>query len=1189
MSWMQQREAIRRAADAGARPRISAQGSQILPLRGDRLQSALLTRPNGQLTRAGQFYHSITGRRPPSRQFDESQPLIRDGPNDYILTRGGVRKLVRSLQTNGQYHVTKLGKAFFKDKFTEWLAHVPVIIRGRRRNGTPYERHDYLPVTALEMGLSRQNDAWSDAQVARNVKDAVLRQLGQPGPDEPIYMISGEVYFLHPTNEWAYSSSSMQVIDNRVDTQIRLRQPLGALREVSYQLFAGDQILASAFEERQDMLCVPRQIAELLKLPLQEVMEDFNSICPGNWQQRGVSPTEIRTFCVWRNAPMFYVDCRGRLLDCFQPAEKEEKAIAFTSWNGHAFFYRSARAVAACDESEQRQRFRRLKRDNPVPEFKEWQLWEGEIKSGYFYTEDLRGVRAQLLAEGHQPKVSMRGLCEWSALRLRVVGGTDCVIRELCEDAQVLQEWTQRLGVPYRGQRLAGASLDVFLHLLQGKREDTRSRREELLARQQGMCKLCGAPITLGTFEIDHVIPVAQSFSGQQQELQALCLECHRTKTSLEGNHSTTLESRFCRYVYQNYTATPRLPPLVFQLQKWDLDRPCQGIDVCRCRKNGLANARLPLPVFCPLDCILPSEEGQLADLMWVDLPCDHRKGVLDRLPFVGKGWYAKPVCAYLLEAGLAQWQHFKWSLDATAHVDQRCLELVLERMEQNWPEGEEHYAKLAINSLVGLFARSLELVYSMKTSNHQVDGEGCSWRQTFTDSAGRTHWDHIFVTELLSNSSYRPIHDYIMGAEYVAVARIRQALAEVPRRYLKCIKTDCLVMQDVPKKYRPAVERLLRMSHRDGTPVYRYEEVAGLKGQYREPSMEAEPIRAKAPWRRVEDPVSHCLDGESLLLTGFPGTGKTHLAKKIVEALREHGDTVHIITKTHAAVQNVGLGAQTADHWVRRNVRNGHCSATWLVIEELTQLDTPLWADIACLSMNKKIRFLLLGDFRQLPAVLDSFAGAEVCRELKNSQLLHDLAGGWCHELSERWRFDEQIFEFLTWLRVDEAEQVSLPEALREARQRFPRRGEPDVSLVISHAKRLQINDRENRRLAPPGALVLRYEARGAVPTNAPQTMRVWPGLRLIGAGGKVQKGTFVTVEAVEGDVVRLESGQSFAGQELLKHTRLCSAITYASVQGLTLRGRVWLYDVESPHFTLKHLYMGCSRATSSELLSVL
>ena len=69
-------------------------------------------------------------------------------------------------------------------------------------------------------------------------------------------------------------------------------------------------------------------------------------------------------------------------------------------------------------------------------------------------------------------------------------------------------------------------------------------------------------------------------------------------------------------------------------------------------------------------------------------------------------------------------------------------------------------------------------------------------------------------------------------------------------------------------------------------------------------------------------------------------------------------------------------------------------------------------------------------------------------------------------------------------------------------------------MSLVNSHAKRLQINDRENRRLAPADALVLQYEARGAVPTNAPQTMRVWPGLRLIGAGGKVQKGTFLTTD---------------------------------------------------------------------------
>ena len=72
---------------------------------------------------------------------------MRDGPNDYIYLRGGTKKLVRSLQPDGNYRVTKLGKSFFRDKWTDYLARVPVRIRGRRRNGRPYERETLLPVT----------------------------------------------------------------------------------------------------------------------------------------------------------------------------------------------------------------------------------------------------------------------------------------------------------------------------------------------------------------------------------------------------------------------------------------------------------------------------------------------------------------------------------------------------------------------------------------------------------------------------------------------------------------------------------------------------------------------------------------------------------------------------------------------------------------------------------------------------------------------------------------------------------------------------------------------------------------------------------------------------------------------------------------------------------------------------------
>ena len=40
---------------------------------------------------------------------------------------------------------------------------------------------------------------------------------------------------------------------------------------------------------------------------------------------------------------------------------------------------------------------------------------------------------------------------------------------------------------------------------------------------------------------------------------------------------------------------------------------------------------------------------------------------------------------------------------------------------------------------------------------------------------------------------------------------------------------------------------------------------------------------------------------------------------------------------------------------------------------------DMALWADLACVGLNADVKFVLLGDFRQLPAVLDSWAGRPI------------------------------------------------------------------------------------------------------------------------------------------------------------------------------------------------------------------
>ena len=130
----------------------------------------------------------------------------------------------------------------------------------------PYERTKRLPVSDLNVALSRQSEGLSDAQAARNLKASVLAQLGNPEPNDIILELSDESYYLDATREWTFNQQAMQVVDDQVVVDTVLDQPLGALRDVSYQLYCGDEILESAFEQRPDKLCVPRQLAELMRL-----------------------------------------------------------------------------------------------------------------------------------------------------------------------------------------------------------------------------------------------------------------------------------------------------------------------------------------------------------------------------------------------------------------------------------------------------------------------------------------------------------------------------------------------------------------------------------------------------------------------------------------------------------------------------------------------------------------------------------------------------------------------------------------------------------------------------------------------------------------------------------------------------------------------------------------------------------
>ena len=141
------------------------------------------------------------------------------------------------------------------------------------------------------------------------------------------------------------------------------------------------------------------------------------------------------------------------------------------------------------------------------------------------------------------------------------------------------------------------------------------------------------------------------------------------------------------------------------------------------------------------------------------------------------------------------------------------------------------------------------------------------------------------------------------------------------------------------------------------------------------------------------------------------------------------------------------------------------------------------------------------------------------------------------------------------------------------------------------------------NVMLKPEGAVLFKKQpkdAKEAQRLENQQSFYAWEGMKLLGAGIKCKKNVFHTVVAVCDDELtvaytsrndnglEVETLVTLTPDMALKSLRPCWALTYASVQGATLRGKVRLEDTTHKNFNIRHLYVGASRATGARWLEI-
>ena len=948
------------------------------------------------------------------------------------------------------------------------------------------------------------------------------------------------------------------------------------------------------------------------RLSEEALFEFFKPLCEGKYEiQMGVSTEMIGHLCKFIKRNMYAYDEDSK---CFHSITTNDSKnycpIVFYKLHGHFYLVDDPKAIRSVAESNKDTAKKIISSiaDEKLPkeEFGVFHLDEFPLDNIHELTS---GV--YILQQSSLNKDVIQYVCKYSAVprtknnensivQIKVSNGEKKPVFVACDtnygkniDYEQLMHVATTNGLKYTNEGIG----TVIHKILEAKSKDIRKylkddEKEALIESFGHQCAECKLPTE--QLAIDHIKPLGAGGSNDLSNLQPLCKDCHKKKTIQENEEGVyrvkdESESFFNDIVHRNIINTSHYKSYQFveKVSENFMETPEYKIDMRKCRRNIVLNFSYEWPVYSVMDT--PRRfSGEIQCGMYY-VVCDNT------FPFRGCGWYYEPLVKYGLSNGLIQLSNIGLEFIPSKKLPSSHFRKHVNTLLDGF-SCEPTLQKLCVNAFIGLMGRTKQTAsYSKFTL---CPNEASSWwgdkledHNVFIRNHplenGQVLYEGVFSQEVMQEGTRYPMYAMILQMEAIELHKLETIIIEsggvVLDRNTDAIRYTAEKECDIDQYFWDEVKQVAKYQTESPTPL-NFEHLANMNRQHVLDYFDFDidwQIKNDYEGTAEETAYEIVRAGVSCNLDGQPGTGKTYLGNKVIEELKKQGKRYMAFSPTNKGARLIG-GQTIHSLFYKYQTNKGVFKSLlknldYIFIDEVSMMCERFFQlFVMAKRLFPSLKFIIIGDFAQLPPVKDTWSG-----DYKNSAAMFSLCDGFRIQLTKCRRSDSEVFDL--YGQVDELDIGQ-----------FQQTEKTYLNLAYTHRTRIRVN-REcmERYLKEFGGKRVSLPADKSNPKT--QHVELVKGMPVI--AHKTEKKLNIlnsekfTVKVIGKETITMTDDDrdiEIKISEFHKYFYLGFCITIHASQGETFKTKYSVYDWKTGCFCVKAKYVAISRATCIEHIQI-